>query len=51
MLILVLYIKIKNIPIQRVSHVKFLGITIHEKLSWNQHTDAILSVDFNSKMK
>ena len=34
-------IKIKNIPIQRVSHVKFLCVTIHEKLSWNQHTGAI----------
>ena len=34
-------IKITNIPIQRVSHVKFLGVTIDEKLSWNQHTGAI----------
>ena len=34
-------IKIKNIPIQHVSHVKFLGVTIDENLSWNQHIGAI----------
>ena len=34
-------IKINDIQIKRVTHVKFLGVTIDEKLSWNQHTGVV----------
>ena len=30
-------IKIKNNLIERVSHIKFLGVTIHENLNWTPH--------------
>ena len=34
-------IKIKDYSIQRTSHVKFLGVTLDDKLSWNEHTGVI----------
>ena len=30
-----------DIQIKRVTHVKFLGVTINEKLSWNQYTGVV----------
>ena len=35
------YIKINDVFIKRVPYVKFLGVIIDEKLSWNQHTDVV----------
>ena len=34
-------IRIEEIPIERVSHTKVLGITLSNNLSWNAHVDSI----------
>jgi hypothetical protein len=35
-------IKVSNEEIMRVSHTKFLGINIDEKLNWNEHVQSLL---------
>jgi hypothetical protein len=36
-------ITINDVPIERVSHTKVLGVTISNDLSWNTHVDNIVS--------
>ncbi len=36
-------IRIEDIPIERVSHTKILGVTLSNNFSWNAHVDSIIN--------
>jgi hypothetical protein len=41
-------IYMNNVELERVPSVKFLGVTIDECLSWNEHVDKTCKRQFNS---
>ena len=38
-----LTLKINNMPIQKIEYFNFLGITIHQNLTWHLHTNKLIN--------